>query len=77
LAIVSKCLLRAITTATPEQLMQPITISPQPGDDEAVLFCLVWVGGEYMKVSYGEELDWRAITKAALANIKSANEMPF
>lgn len=73
----SKCLLSAIATATPEQLIQPITISPQPGDDEAVLFCRVWVGGEYVKVSYGEELDWREIAKAALANVKSANEMPF
>ena len=40
----SKCLLSAIASLTPQQLMQPVTISPAAGDDEAVLFARLYVG---------------------------------
>lgn len=73
----SKGLLVAIALLTPQQLIQPITISPQAGDSDEVLFCRIWCGSEYIKVSYDESANWREIAKSALANVKAAQEMPF
>ncbi|KYC34487.1 hypothetical protein WA1_51580 [Scytonema hofmannii PCC 7110] len=73
----SKGLLVAVALMTPQQLLSPVTIMPAPGDDDSVLFCRVWCGSEYIKVSYDESVNWREIAKAALANVKTANEMPF
>lgn len=73
----SKCLLTAVASLTPEQLYLPLILQPQPGNDESVLFCRVWVGSELIKASYGEETNWREISIQALAVTKAANEMAF
>ncbi|GAA6615324.1 hypothetical protein [Scytonema sp. NUACC26] len=73
----SKGLLVAVALLTPQQLIAPITIQPAPGDDDSVLFCRVWCGSEYIKVSYDESANFREIAKAAIANCKAAQEMPF
>lgn len=67
----SKGLLSAIAVTTAKQLMQPITIAPQPGEDEAVLFCRVFVGSEPVRASYNDDTDWRAISRAAIDVVKA------
>ncbi|WP_255264451.1 hypothetical protein [Desmonostoc muscorum] len=42
-----------------------------------MLFCRVWVESELIKASYGEETDWREISKQAIAVAKAANEIAF
>ena len=73
----SKGMLAAVALLAPRQLLQPITIQPQPGDDDSVLFCRIWCGTECVKVSYDESVDWREIAKRAIANVKAAVDMPF
>jgi hypothetical protein len=74
----SKCILAAIATLTPQQLYSPITLQPHPGTtDENVLFCRIWVESELIKASYGEETDWREISKQTIAVTKAAAEMVF
>jgi hypothetical protein len=73
----SKGLLTAIASLTPQQLMQPITIQPSPGDDDAVLFCRVWCGSEIIKASYNETSNFREISKKALAVVRESQAMPY
>jgi hypothetical protein len=40
-----------IATLTHEHLEQPITLMPYAGDDEAVLFCRVYLGAEPVKLN--------------------------
>ncbi|MCP6758416.1 MAG: hypothetical protein NHB32_06460 [Fischerella sp. CENA71] len=72
----TKGLLSAIASLTPQQLMQPITISPQAGDDDKVLFVRIWAGCEYVKAQYSEDTDWRATAKQAIAVVTATNNMP-
>lgn len=73
----AKCLLAAIASLSPQQLYSPVTLQPQAGDDESVLFCRVWIGSELVMASYNEQTDWRATAKQALAVTKAAAEMVF
>jgi hypothetical protein len=73
----AKSVLAAIATLTPQQLYSPMTIQPQAGTDENVLFCRVWVGSELVMASYNEQSDWREISKQAIEVTKAANEMVF
>ncbi|MBD6620956.1 hypothetical protein FNW02_35825 [Komarekiella sp. 'clone 1'] len=73
----AKGLLAAIASLTPQQLYSPITLQPQPGTDDSVLFCRVWAGSELIMASYGEESNWREISKQALAVTKAAASMVF
>lgn len=73
----SKCLLTAVASLTPEQLYLLLTLQPQPGNDESVLFSRMWVGSELIKASYGEETNWQEINIQALAVTKAANQMVF
>jgi hypothetical protein len=73
----AKSILAAIATLTPQQLYSPMTIQPQAGTDENVLFCRVWVGSELVMASYNEESNWREISKQAIAVTKAANEIAF
>lgn len=73
----SKGLLSAIAILTPNQLHQPITISPKIGDDESVLFCRLYVNNEYVKVQYNDSTDWRATARKAIDNVKVLNEVEF
>ena len=68
----SKGLLSSIATLTPQQLRMPITIAPQPGSDESVLFCRVFVGSEVVRSGYDEETDWRSVSRQAISAVKSA-----
>lgn len=73
----SKGLLATVATLTPQNLLQPITIQPQEGDDDSVLFCRLWIGNELVKAPYSDETDWREVAKRAIANVKAATETPF
>ena len=73
----SKGLLSAIAILTPDQLHQPITISPQAGDDDNVLFCRLYVGNEYLKVQYNDATDWRSTARKAIDNVKDLAEVEF
>jgi hypothetical protein len=68
----SKGLLVAVAALTPQQLRSPITIAPQPGSDESVLFCRVFTGSELIRSSYDEQTDWRSVSQKALGNVKAA-----
>lgn len=68
----SKCVLSAIATLTPQQLLQPITLQPVAGDDDSVLFCRLWVGSELVKAPYDDTTDWRETAKRALALVRTA-----
>lgn len=72
----TKCLLSAIASLAPSQLSLPITISPQPGDDDKVLFCRVWIGSEYVKAPYSEDSDFQAIGDKAIALVRNASRAP-
>lgn len=68
----SKGLLMAIASLTPEQAQQPLTLYPQPGSDEAVLFCRVFVGSELIKTPYDDQTDWRSVSQQALNVVRAA-----
>ena len=73
----TKSILAAIATLTPQQLYSPVTIQPQAGTDENVLFCRVWVESELVIASYNEESNWREISKQAIAVVRAAAAMAF
>ena len=62
----SKCILSAISV-TPKALLQsqPLTIAPQAGDDESVLFARVYIAGNQVVAPYSEQTDWRSVALAA------------
>jgi hypothetical protein len=45
-------------------------IQPQPGDEDSVLFCRVWLGVEQVRAQYNEETDWREVAKQAITVVK-------
>lgn len=62
----SKCLLCAIATTPRAQLQtQPLTIMPQAGDDESVLFARVFMDGQQVIAPYSDETDWRRVAQMA------------
>ncbi len=69
-----KGILAAVASLSPNQLSNLLTISPQPGDDDKVLFARVFIGGQLILTKYSEDSDWRDIAKQALANVKGANQ---
>lgn len=69
----SKCILSAIAILNPQQLKQPVTISPAAGDDDAVLFARLYVGSEYIKAPYGDNTSFREFSLQAIDNVKTAN----
>ena len=71
----SKGLLAAIAQLRPQDLLQPVTIQPSPGDEDSVLFCRVWLGVEQVRAQYNEETDWREVAKQAIAVVR-ALEIP-
>ena len=68
----SKGLLSAVAQLTPAQLQYPLTIAPQAGSDESVLFCRVFSQGELIKGIYSDETDWRTVAQAAIATVRQA-----
>ena len=70
----SRSFLAACATFPPGGLHnRVVTIQPVPGDDDSVLFCRLWVGGELVRAteipSAGDSEAWRAIAKRALAAV--------
>jgi len=71
----SKGLLSAIATVPPGMLQDtPVTIVPQAGSDENVLFCRVYLGDVSLEGLYNEDTDFRAVAKAALAAVGKPKE---
>jgi len=70
----SRSFLAACAVFSPGELHgKVVTIQPVPGDDDSVLFCRLWVGGELVRAtevpSAGDSEAWRAIAKRALAAV--------
>jgi len=70
----SRSLLAALAVFSPGELHNKVvTIQPVPGDDDSVLFCRLWVGGELVRAaevpSAGDSEAWRAIAKRALSAV--------
>jgi hypothetical protein len=68
----SKGLLAAIAQLTPAQLTHPITLMPQPGEDDAVLFCRVLLAAELVMASYDDQTNWRDVAQTAMKNLHQA-----
>jgi hypothetical protein len=69
----SKGLLSAISSLTPEQLKQPLTIVPQPSTENAeVLFCNVYQGDKQVFAPYDDQTDWKLTSRMAIDNVKAA-----
>jgi hypothetical protein len=73
----SKGLLCAVASMPPTVLQRPITLSPQPGEDDSVLFCRVFSGGELIRTSYDDSTDWRSCAQAAIAAVRAAVNKAF
>ncbi|WP_334862434.1 hypothetical protein [Nostoc sp.] len=73
----SKCILAAIATLTTQQLYVPLTLQPQPGNDESVLFCRVWIGSELIMTNYNQQSDWKVTARQAIDVVKAASEIGF
>lgn len=63
----SKGFLSAVALLLPAQVQSPITLSPQAGEDDSVLFCRVYSGGQLVKGPYDDGTDFRLVAKAAIA----------
>jgi len=68
----SKGFLSAVALLLPAQVSQPLTIAPQAGEDEAVLFCRVYSGGSLVKGPYDEGTDFRLVAQAAIAAVRGS-----
>jgi hypothetical protein len=66
----SKGLLAAIAQLSPAQLTLPITLVPQPGEDEAVLFCRVLFANEPVIATYSDKTNWPEIAATAIKNLQ-------
>jgi hypothetical protein len=63
--LTAKSLLSALRTI--EDFTQPITIAPEPGDTEQVVFARVAIdGGEIIYAPYAEDANWPAILQALI-----------
>jgi len=70
----SRSLLAALAVFSPGELHNKlVTIQPVPGDDDSVLFCRLWVGGELVRApevpAAGDSEAWRAVARRALAAV--------
>lgn len=62
----------AIALLSPQQLRQPITVCPSPGEDDKVLFCRVFQHGQAIRAVYEEGTDWKLTAKAAISAVNTA-----
>lgn len=70
----SNSFLSAAVLLTPDQIASSmITIEPQAGKGETVLFCRVYCGGQYVKSSYDDHTDWEPIIQKVLSNLQTLN----
>lgn len=61
----TKGIVAALALMTPSQLKQPITIMPQAGSDDSVLFCKIFSAGQGIFAPYGEDTNWKNVGKMA------------
>ncbi|BDM83226.1 hypothetical protein [Acaryochloris marina] len=64
-----KGFLSAIASLSPEQLRSPITIEAIPADEETVLFCSVWSGGQKVRTQWDDQTNWREVARRAKDNV--------
>ena len=70
----SKGLISAILLLTPSELMQPLTIVPQPSTENGeVLFCNVYQGSKQIFAAYDDKTDWKIAARAAVEAVRLAN----
>jgi hypothetical protein len=62
--LTAKSLLSALTKV--EDFSQPITIAPEPGDTEQVVFAKVAIDGEIIFAPYADDANWPAILQALI-----------
>lgn len=67
----SKGFLSAVALLLPSQVQSPITLSPQAGEDDSVLFCRVYSGGQLVKGPYDDGTDFRLVAMAAIAAVRN------
>ncbi|MBE9180420.1 hypothetical protein IQ268_17810 [Oculatella sp. LEGE 06141] len=73
----SKGVLAALATMSPQQLHHPVTLSPQPGSDETVLFCRVYdATGDLIRAAYDDQTNWRMMARRAIANVEALHGQP-
>ena len=66
----TKGFLSAIASLTPDQLRSPIIIEATPSDqEEKVLFCTVWSGGQKVRTQWDEQTNWKAVARRAKDNV--------
>lgn len=71
----TKGLLAAISSLSPEELQEPITIAVKAGDDdESVLFCRVYTAQGLVFQPYNGSTEWEVVTQIAIDNVKAANK---
>jgi len=77
----SKGLMAAFAEMTPEQLRHPVTIEPQPSQEDTakakqIVFAKVSQRGEAIYCRYDQDTDWKTIAGIALNNVWEASN-PF
>jgi hypothetical protein len=63
-----------ICSVTADALRSPVTIAPVPGDDEKVLFCNFFQGGQRVTVERPANPDWNSLFAQAVATVNRANQ---
>ena len=66
----SRGFLSAVALLLPTQLRQPITISPQAGEDDSVLFCRIFSDNQLIKATYDAGTDWALVARAAVSAVR-------
>jgi hypothetical protein len=66
--VTAKGLISAL--ATIEDFTQPITIVPEAGDTEQVLFAKVAIDGEFIFAPYDEEADWPVLVQGIIDRLE-------
>lgn len=65
----AKSIISVIAALTPEQIKQPIKLSPYLGTDKSVVFIDIQVGGEKIFAPYNKQTDWDALYQVALQKL--------
>jgi hypothetical protein len=82
--LTAKSLLSALTLV--EDFTKPITIAPEPGDTEQVVFGKIALDGEILYAPYAEDTDWPSILQAlidrlppstATSTVRAVNPAPM
>ena len=74
----AKGLLFTLAKLPIDAFRQPITIAVEPGETEQVLFCRIYnqTTGQSIFAPWGDDVDWDAVSKRAIAKIEGASSAP-